>query len=397
MKVALFTHYADLYGANRSLLGLIDGLQGVDVEYRVFLPFDGPLVGELNARGIPFLIAPFSTWIREPFEFRHPLLALSNVKKSIGRLVRNLSVTQGLVKEVRAWGADLVHTNSAVTPIGALVAHVVGIPHVWHLREFCDLDYGVHFDYGKKVTVSCIYKSDAVIAVSNAIGRHYNNHAAAAKTTVIYNGILPREHFQFYKRRSLKKSDSSGFVFALVGLIHPAKGHSLALEAIAALRGTFPTVRLVIAGDGDDRELKTQVEELGISDHVNFLGFVSDPFSVYSAADAVLMCSKAEAMGRVTVEAMAAYRPVIASASGGSVELVKDGVTGLLFDGSSQTLARTMRSLMESPVLAASLADNAWSFARDNFCIEVYAEKVYNVYRRVLKKTSETAGNSNGK
>lgn len=384
MKVALFTHYAELYGANRSLLGLIDGLQSTDVEYRVFLPFDGPLIGELNARGIPFLISPFSTWVRQPLKPTNPLLALISVKESIGRLVKNISIAHALAKDIRAWGADIVHTNSAVTPIGALVAHLVDIPHIWHLREFCDLDYGVYFDFGKKVATSYIHKSEAVIVVSNAIGRHYCRFESAEKTTLIYNGVLPRKRFQYYKECSLNKSDSSCFVFALVGLINRAKGHSLALEAIASLRGKFPTVRLVIAGGGDDRELKAQAERLGISDYVDFLGFVSDPFLVYSASNAVLMCSRAEAMGRVTVEAMAACRPVIAFASGGSVELVKDGVTGLLFDGSPQSLAQAMRKLMESPDFVTSMVDNAWSFARDNFCTEMYAEKVSKVYRSVL-------------
>jgi glycosyltransferase involved in cell wall biosynthesis len=385
MKLALFTHYAELFGANRSLLGLIDGLKPLGAECHVFMPYEGPLVKELNLRKVSFSIVSFGLWVRDPIEYRHPFVAMKRLKGSVGRFSANLINHRKIAKQVSEWGADIVHTNSAVIPIGAMVARAAGIPHVWHLREFCDLDYNVRFDLGKWLSVSFIHKSEALVVVSKAIEAHYiHSHAVREKTYLVYNGILTSDQFMIQKELSASTKVSDEFVFAIVGIIHPSKGHSLALEAIALLRYDFPRIRLIIAGSGDESYLRRLADKLGICDCIEFRGFVDDPFVVYREADAVLMCSRAEAMGRVTIEAMAACRPVIARATGGTVELVDDGCTGLLFYGDSRALAEVMGKLIKSPGLRFQLAENAWQHARDNYSLERYAEKVFNVYKILL-------------
>ena len=117
---------------------------------------------------------------------------------------------------------------------------------------------------------------------------------------------------------------------------------------------------------------------------VSLLGYVTDQFEVYQRADAVLMCSPNESMGRVTAEAMAAARPVIGYNSDGTAELIEDEHNGLLYDGTDQHLAYCMGRLMSNPGWAKSLGRNAWEKAEREFTNEVYAKYVYSVFADVL-------------
>jgi glycosyltransferase involved in cell wall biosynthesis len=145
-------------------------------------------------------------------------------------------------------------------------------------------------------------------------------------------------------------------------------------------------VRLLIAGDGrkeHEESLNALVRQLGIPDIVSFLGFVDEPFSVYREADAVLMCSENEAMGRVTAEGMAAARPVIGRDSGGTSELIDHGVNGLLYNNSVGALSDCMQRLAGNPQWAYKLGKNGWEKAVEEFTVESYAQKMYDVVSSV--------------
>jgi glycosyltransferase involved in cell wall biosynthesis len=145
-------------------------------------------------------------------------------------------------------------------------------------------------------------------------------------------------------------------------------------------------VRLLIAGDGEEEHessLIKLIEKLKIADAVSFLGFVDEPFSVYRKADAVLMCSENEAMGRVTAEGMAAACPVIGRDSGGTSELIDHGVNGLLYNESVEALSDCMQRLASNPEWAHKLGMNGWEKAIEEFTVESYSQKMYDVLSSV--------------
>ena len=121
------------------------------------------------------------------------------------------------------------------------------------------------------------------------------------------------------------------------------------------------------------------------------------PYDVYRDSDAVLMCSRSEAMGRVTVEAMSATLPVIGYDNAGTSELIEHEHTGLLYRGEHQELASAMRRVLSDPGLAQKMGENAWKAARSKFSIEVYSRSVYDIIaplaaRRYIRRG--TAGNA---
>ncbi|MDI9430231.1 MAG: glycosyltransferase family 4 protein [Planctomycetota bacterium] len=382
--MAFVTQYSAMYGANRSLLNLIEGLEAFKVRSFVLCPKDGELCRELRDRNIPFSVLPFQSWIRGP--------TICSALKAPLRLGVNLAILPRFVRQIQEWDADVVYTNSSVSPMGAWAAALLERPHVWHVREFGWLDYGWKYDWGERMFRHWLNKSDAVIAISKAIqdgvccGLH-------SRVYTIYNGVVSRETCMRLGRQRPASEASADYVFLIMGLIHPCKGHEEAIRALAVLHHEGRrSVRLSIVGAGNARythELKQLCKELGVEGHVEFKGYVPDPFTALQDADALLMCSRHEAMGRVTVEAMAARRPVIGYRSGATPELIENGKTGLLYSEGYEELARCMARMADNRIWAAELGANGWKRARDEFVIEVYAERIHSVLTDVLT-TRET-------
>ncbi len=148
-------------------------------------------------------------------------------------------------------------------------------------------------------------------------------------------------------------------------------------------------MRLMLVGGSDGQHpqyCRALARDLGIADRVEFTGFLADPYPVYLAADASLMCSKAEAMGRVTVEAMSACLPVIGHDTGGTPELIEHEHTGLLYRGGPEELAACMERFITDPAWARTLGDNGWRVARERYTVEAYAAQVYQVLQSVVQR-----------
>jgi glycosyltransferase involved in cell wall biosynthesis len=162
----------------------------------------------------------------------------------------------------------------------------------------------------------------------------------------------------------------TSFHLVLVGSLNPQKGQSDAIEAMGKLVASGCDVRLSLYGTGGrgyTARLRARATALGLGDHVEFCGHVADVSARIAEADAVLVTSRCEAFGRVTVEVMRASLPVIGSAPGGTVELIEDGRTGLLYPpGDIKALASAILRLVDVPDFARYLAAAArdWSLPR---------------------------------
>ena len=389
MKIAFITHYTSLYGANRSLLNLIDGLLKYGVESYVVVPEEGDITQELRDRKISTAILPIQWSVASKnFSrniFKHIYYRLRWQYCAAKRLKTNFYLLPALLKQLRTWEVDLIYTNSAVISIGAMAAQRLKLPHVWHLREFLDLDYNLHYDWGKSIFRFFINRANAQIAISKAIKTYFFPNSPPKTAHVIYNGVALVTQFDLlYQQVQAQNQSDSVYTFAIVGLVHPNKGQKTTIKALAKLAESYPAVRLLIVGHGNTESLKVLAQELNIANKVEFWGHISDPYQAYLAADAVLMCSANEGMGRVTVEAMATCRPVIGFDRGGTSEIIEHEQTGLLYKGSHEDLAACMQQLIENPTWGKQMGENAWNVARQSYSVEYYASQVYQVLVSVL-------------
>src|SRR6266542_909797 len=149
------------------------------------------------------------------------------------------------------------------------------------------------------------------------------------------------------------------FVIGFVARLIPQKGHLVFFEALAKVVGDFPETRAIVVGDtalndpeADEyrRSLRDRVASLNLGKRVIFTGFKDDIAAVMNAIDLFVHASLKEPFGSVIVEAMAAGKPVIASATLGPQEIIIDGSTGLLTpSGESFALPTALLRLLEAP------------------------------------------------
>ena len=174
-------------------------------------------------------------------------------------------------------------------------------------------------------------------------------------------------------------------LIVFLGRLAPAKGVFDLLEAVAALRGAVPDVRLVCAGDGNRIAVARYAERLGIADAVKFTGWVgpSGKRALLDSAAVLASPSYEDGLPLAVLEAMAAGVPVAACSTAGVLEAVSHGVSGLLAaPGDAATLARQLRRLLLEPQTAARIGAAARESARLRYsperslaCLaEVYAE-----------------------
>jgi glycosyltransferase involved in cell wall biosynthesis len=391
IRVAYITHYPELYGANRSLLDLMLELRDRGaVLPHVLLPREGDLVGALQHEGIAHAVVPFLPWMSERHysgRLHHRILQhWRQERQARERAAANRQILPVLARHLRDWRIQLMHANSAVVGVAPELKTRTGLPLVWHIRELPERQYLLHLDAGARAYGRALRRADRLIAISQAVREDILRYTGpGAPITVVYNGVLRAARYaELAAGNEARWSTTPPFTFLLVGLIHPSKGQVEAVEALALLRRQGHPVRLMIAGDGRDSALRQRIAELGVDDVVDLKGFVKDPFPLFHQAHALLMCSRNEAMGRVTVEGMACGLPVVGHASGGTLELVNDGVNGLLYPGGAEALAERMARLVTDPAQARRLGVEAARSAAGRFSVERYAGEVLEVCRAVL-------------
>jgi glycosyltransferase involved in cell wall biosynthesis len=140
-----------------------------------------------------------------------------------------------------------------------------------------------------------------------------------------------------------------------MGRLHPNKGFDIALRALALLPAP---AHLALAGEGPERpRLMALAAALGIADRVAFLGWREDAAALLAACDLFLCPSRHEPLGNVVLEAWSAERPVIAAASQGPCELIREGETGILVPRDApQPLAAAILALLADPARGRTLA-----------------------------------------
>jgi glycosyltransferase involved in cell wall biosynthesis len=381
MKVLFISHVSigeNLYGAARSLVYLIEGLRERGVEPFVILPGDGSHLESLNPP-VEYRSLPFNKWAKDQ---RGP------VKRILNTLSQPVFALLAAVWAV-IWRVDIVYTNSITTPVGALAAALIRKPHVLHIREFGWEDYRLRFDLGERFSVRLLNRlTYRVIVISEALKAKYKRYFPERKMTVVYNPVSA-DDVDIRQHVTQEMPDNNLPLAVIVGRVHPAKGQEEAVRAAADLNDRGNPICLWIVGGGEEEyldELQRLARELGVKDYVHFAGYRKDASQLMAAADFVLVCSRAEAFGRVTAEAMLVGAPVVGARSGATPELVRDRQEGLLYEpGDHQELARSIEYLMKHPEEAREMGEKGQQRAVREFTIEEYIDRVFNILAELAR------------
>lgn len=232
--------------------------------------------------------------------------------------------------------------------------------------------------------------------VSESIGRQ---GVPAEKRTYIYDGIelekldLKADGEEWRKRQGIEPTD---FAVGLVGLLIPWKGQRLFLDAMQGLAQDIPGLKAVIVGGtpdecaGYEQELRKLAQAPALAGHVIFTGHVSDMATAYNGLDVVVSAStEPEPLGTMIIECLTMARPLVAPNHGGAVEMVENGMTGLLFTpGNAQDLAIQVRKIHDEAGLGLRLGQAARARALATFSVQEHVRRVQDIYMQMIQRGS---------
>jgi glycosyltransferase involved in cell wall biosynthesis len=184
-----------------------------------------------------------------------------------------------------------------------------------------------------------------------------------------------------------KELGLTGPVAGLVAMLRGSKGHRFFLEAAREVLQALPETRFLIVGDGIGYEdVKRRVREMGLEQAVIMTGFRTDIPEVMAALDVlVLPSTKSEGFPQAVAQALAVGTPVVATATGGIPELIRDGKTGRLVPPADpHALAEAILSMLRDPDGARRLARAGQALVRERYTIENMMAQTTRVYRELL-------------
>jgi GT2 family glycosyltransferase/glycosyltransferase involved in cell wall biosynthesis len=385
LSICFFSHSSQLAGAERSLLELITELiRDHETICSVVLPDNGPLKEKLEQVGASTLIIDYSWWC----DFNRP--TIQEINSRLNHSLKQL--LERIKEELIKLNPDVVFTNTMVIPWGAVTASLLGKPHVWFVHEFGELDYDFKFYLPFQRILAIIGESsNLVLANSNAVRRTLFGKTHDKRMVTINHHIdIPCDTSgQEDRHNYFIRADSTKLI--ITGVIAESKGQEDAILAVKELVQRKKDIELIIMGGHSPwylGELKKIVRDENLEEDVRFHEFCENPYSVVSQADIVLVCSKYEAFGRVTAEAMLLKKPVIGTRSGGTTELIKEEYNGLLYEpGNYIELADKIHYLIEAKEKIREFGENGFKFAKENFTRQEYGGKIYQLLKD-LKTTS---------
>lgn len=383
MKILAVTHETSLSGANKSLVSIAETL-GDKVQFDFVLnSADGELVDALKGLNVNLIYENYGWWFAQ---------TRSNKLKKLYRKVNDgikyylhRYPSEQLIERLRAEKYDIVYTNTGTVDYGAIIAEKIGVPHIWHVREFGKEDFGFQNLCSQKYYRKIYGSAALIIAISNAIKQKYSSYADESNIRVIYNGFDVQSLYAPFRRHELSKKVS----ILMCGQVCAAKGQDQAIAACKKLIGKGYPIELNLAGNIDRDYLKSTAPGYENYKWLILHGQVKNMYELRNSMDLELVCSRSEAFGRVTIEAMLHGVPVIGANTGGTVEMIENGETGLLYElGNTDKLAEAIESLITDGEKYNYIANKAQDYAK-GFTIEKTAESVYDAFCEFSAKNDE--------
>lgn len=272
--------------------------------------------------------------------------------------------------------------------VGVLAAKLARVPvTITSQRDLShDAWYGT---YRRKVLRFIQGRSSVVLTNAKAIREGLiEDGVPAKKVCVVYNGVdIDRFRNSKSNREWLFPESAGRKLIVLVGNMNSdVKGHPVLISAAAEIVKRHPEAQFVLVGDGPRRrDYEAIVQTAGLKESFLFLGRRSDVPEILVSCDIAILPSLAEGLPNAVLEYLAAGLPVIATGLGGNLEVVQDGVTGLLIPpNDSEALVRALGRLLEDPDFAATIARAGREHVQKEFSFERLVLDLDRLYSRLL-------------
>ena len=372
MKVIHLISGGDTGGAKTHVHSLLKGLsREIDVSMVCFT--EGPFAQEARDMGIDVEVIP-----------GHNILRVLKVLKA----------------KILDGHYEIIHCHGARGNLmGSLLKRSTGLPVVSTVHSDYKLDYLgrplSRLTYGNLNAVA-LRRMDYLIGVSDAtVDMLIDRGFRPDRIFPIYNGLDFSDHpaamsrEEFFRQVGLD-ADENCVVAGIAARLNPVKDMPTLIRGFAKAHAQCPNLRLVIAGDGEQREeLGTLARDLGVEKEVCFAGWLTDVDTFYHSIDINTLTSLSETFPYALTEGARAALPTIASNVGGVPYLIDHGVTGLLFPaGDSDMLAKHLIQLCRSAELRRHLGKQLYEVAKRDFSIDSTIRRQLEIYRTVLRRVA---------
>lgn len=381
MKVIHLISGGDSGGAKTHVLSLLQNLNKTITAQLVCFR-DGPFAEEARQMGIPTVICGGN---------------------NIPRLRRRLTAY------IRQGGYQVIHCHGArANMIGALLRGTTGLPVVSTVHSDYKLDYMgrplSHLTFGN-INAWALRRLDYRIGVSDAmVDLLISRGFPPDRFYAIYNGIdftpAPDQGDRIAYLRSLGADvDEDSVVVGIAARLNPVKDMSTLIRGFAAGFAQCPRLRLVIAGDGEEKDKLTALaKELGVERQVTFAGWISGGMDrFYAALDVNALTSLSETFPYALTEGARFHLATVATAVGGIPDLIDTDANGFLFaPGDWQTLGRHLAALGNDDALRRRLGEKLYEKASTQFSIQKTMETQLHIYGEIIRRHSRPKAKRDG-
>ena len=278
---------------------------------------------------------------------------------------------------------SMVHANTFYAYQGVLAAIFTGIPVLWHIHE--DPRTSIDFRF---ISILAHLLPVRVATVSRAMKDALN---LGDKCSVVYNGVDLKK-FSVETNCTLKQKFGTDIIVGQIGTIEPRKGTEFFIKAAPMVLKKFPQAKFLIVGSplpSQERyfeKMKNLVCEMGLEKNIVFTGFERHIQEKLKGMDMVVLASLREPFSRVLLEAMACGKPVVATAVGGTPEMVINGATGILVPPADPlALANAIINILSDREMAKKMGMEGRKRVEEEFSIERYVRNIERIYEEILQ------------
>lgn len=275
----------------------------------------------------------------------------------------NLQAYRMLKKIIDEGNYDIIHCH---TPVGALIARLAALSARRKGTKVIYTAHGFHFFKGAPLQNWLMFYpvewllapvTDVLITINKEDHARAIKRLRAKRTEYVPGvGIDTDKYLSLIVDRQEKRKalgyGEDDFLALTVAEMTANKNHITVLKALALLkdREEFQHIHYLICGRGAMRaSLEESARELGISDHVNFLGYRTDAQELYKASDLFLFVSFREGLSVALMEAMSSGIPIVCTKIRGNTDLIEDGFTGVFTENSPEAVAEHILEMYRNP------------------------------------------------
>lgn len=376
-KVLIVCHDNLLYGASKSLIDWVENVNYGKYKLIFLIPHGkGDLKERLELMGHAVLQERYYQPIKK-YNNKKIILKIKNLFRSMLCGIFNPLAVNKISHFCKINNVRIIHSNTYVTPIGAQIAIRNNIPHIWHIREFMEEDHMMTYIY-RDCYMKKLKSRSYPIYISDIIKQKYYQ-SFNERGTVIYDQVA----YDLEYKHSDKK-DSKLFNIMIAGKITKNKGQMDAVRAVEILIKKGFNIKLYICGDGlESAQIVKYCNEQKLNNNIIIKGYVNDLLEMRKIIDIAFVCSKMEALGRVTVENMYYENLTVGANCGCTKELLEEN-HGILYEyGDVESLVEATEYVMNNWSEMSNVVMNAKKYAIGKFSRPIY-KQIFEIYDEAL-------------